>query len=444
MGTIQIWEKTVEAVQDKIGQQTFDRWFSPVKYLGLEGTIVTLEVPNRFYKEWIEEHYSSLLSSTLSLVCNNAITLKYKIYEEPPPPQPLIVPWQEVPKKHKSEILGVYLNKKYTFENFVVGECNRFASAASLAVADAPGKKYNPLFIYGGVGLGKTHLMQAIGNALIDRGEPVKILYMSTNQFMNEYVHAVRGGKISEFKKRNSAIDVLLIDDVQFIAGKESTQDELFHTFNTLYSMQKQIVFTSDRPPKEIGSITERLRSRFGMGLIADTEPPDIETKMAILLKKSEAEGIKLPEEVIAYLANKIKSNVRDLESCLIRLGAHASLSGRAITLEMTKQVLRDVILEDDKPLNANTIQKLVCDHFGVKVQDLKTHKKTKDIVIPRQVAMYLCKQLTDSSLSEIGKHFGGKDHSTVIHACKKVESRLQEDEDFKRKILFLEQKLKH
>jgi chromosomal replication initiator protein len=260
---------------------------------------------------------------------------------------------------------------------------------------------------------------------------------------MNEYIYAVRSGKITDFKKRNSELDVLLIDDVQFIAGKESTQDELFHTFNILYGFQRQIVFSSDRPPKEISSITERLRSRFGMGLITDIEPPDVETKVAILWKKSEAEGIMLPEEVIMYLAQKIKSNIRDLESCLIRLGAHSSLSGRPITLDMARSVLKDVIVEEEKPLNPSTIQKIVAEHFGVKTQDIKSKKRTKEIVIPRQISMYLCKRLTDYSLSDIGKDFGGKDHSTVIHACKQVEQRINKDEDFHRKVQYLIEKIK-
>ena len=443
MNTIQeIWNKTLDTLEEKIGKKTIDLWLKPIKLVDINGTDVILEVPNRFFKEWLEDNYYPLLSTTMQAYTQKKVDLKFTIAE-----QTVLLSSSEVDdaetRKKRSDRSGTFLNEKYNFENYVVGECNRFANATSNIVAEYPGKKYNPLFIYGGVGLGKTHLMHAIGNYILDKGSKTKILYMATNQFMNEYIYALRNGSISDFKKRNSELDILLIDDVQFLAGKESTQDELFHTFNTLYSAQKQIVFSSDRPPKEISSITERLRSRFGMGLIADIGPPDVETKMAILWKKSEAEGITLPEDVVVYLAANIKSNVRELESCLIRLGAYASLSGRAISLDMAKTILKDVIQEEEMPLNPGTIQKTVSEMFGIKVQDIKTKKRTKEIVIPRQVAMYLCKQLTDCSLADIGKHFGGKDHATVIHACKQIESRMKKDDDFKRKVDFLAQKIK-
>lgn len=438
----EIWNKTLEALEEQVGAKTLDLWFKPIKLVDINSTDVTLEVPNKFFKEWLEDNYYPLLSTTLQAYTKNRVYLKFTIAEKKIPPPSSSVKDEQAQKK-RSERTRVFLNEKYSFENFVVGECNRFANAVSNIVAEYPGKKYNPLFIYGGVGLGKTHLMHAIGNYILDKGSKIKLLYMATNQFMNEYIYALRNGTIADFKKRNSELDILLIDDVQFLAGKESTQDELFHTFNLLYSTQKQIVFSSDRPPKEISSITERLRSRFGMGLIADIGPPDVETKMAILWKKSEAEGITLPEDVVVYLAMNIKSNVRELESCLIRLGAYSSLSGRTISLDMAKSILKDVIQEEEMPLNPAAIQKTVSEMFGVKVQDIKTKKRTKEIVIPRQVAMYLCKQLTDCSLADIGKHFGGKDHATVIHACKQVETRMKKDDDFKRKVDYLTQKIK-
>ncbi|HLC16198.1 MAG TPA: chromosomal replication initiator protein DnaA [Thermodesulfovibrionia bacterium] len=437
----EIWNKTLDTLEQQIGTQTLDLWFKPIRLIDIKGADVTLEVPNRFFKEWIEDNYYPLLSTTMQIYTKNKVDIKFTLSEKATQPPSEI--GKSEAKRKQAEGAGIFLNEKYIFDNFVVGECNRFANAVSNIVAEYPGKKYNPLFIYGGVGLGKTHLMHAIGNYILDRGSKKKILYMATNQFMNEYIYALRNGTISEFKKRNSELEVLLIDDVQFLTGKESTQDELFHTFNTLYASQRQIVFSSDRPPKEISSITERLRSRFGMGLIADIGPPDVETKMAILWKKSEAEGINMPEDVVVYLAANIKSNVRELESCLIRLGAYSSLSGRPISLDMAKSILKDVIHQEEIQLNPGSIQKVVSELFGVKVQDIKTKKRTREIVIPRQIAMYLCKQLTDCSLADIGKQFGGKDHATVIHACKQVESRMKNEDDFKRKIEYLIQKIK-
>jgi chromosomal replication initiator protein len=298
------------------------------------------------------------------------------------------------------------------------------------------------LFIYGGVGLGKTHLLNAIGNSIIDRLPDVKLLYTPAEQFTNEFVYSMRNDRMNEFKEKYRTLDVLLIDDIQFIAGKGGTQEELFHTFNALYDSHKQIVFSSDRPPKDIFPITERLRSRFAMGLIADIQPPDVETKMAILSKKAEIEGIQLPEDVILYLSTKIKSNIRDLEACMIRLGAHSSLSGKAITLEMAKGVLKDIIQEEEKTLTIDFIQKKVCEYYGLKPQEIKAKKRTRDVAFPRQVAMYLCKTLTNSSLSDIGKNFGGKDHSTVIHACKLIEEKRKKDEEFNRKIDYLIKKI--
>jgi chromosomal replication initiator protein len=315
--------------------------------------------------------------------------------------------------------------------------------AAARAIADAPGKAYNPLFIYGGVGLGKTHLMNAIGNAIIDRKQDVKMLYAPAEQFTNEFVYSMRNDKMDAFKAKYRSLDVIIIDDVQFIAGKSGTQEELFHTFNALYDSQKQIVFSSDRPPKDISPITERLRSRFGMGLIADIQIPDVETKMAILGKKSEMEGIVLPEEVNYFLASKIKSNIRDLEACMIRLGAHSSLTGLVISVDMAKQVLKDLIHDDEKAMTVDYIQKVVCEYFGLKVQEIKAKRRTRDIAFPRQVAMYLSKSLTESSLSEIGKNFGGKDHSTVIHACKLIEERRKKDGEFDSKIEYLIKKIR-
>jgi chromosomal replication initiator protein len=285
--------------------------------------------------------------------------------------------------------------------------------------------------------------MQASGNFIIDKLHDINLLYIPAEQFTNEFVFSMRNNKMEEFKERYRNLDILLIDDIQFIAGKMGTQEELFHTFNALYNTHKQIVFSSDRPPKDISPITERLRSRFGMGLIADIQIPEIETKVAILEKKCEIEGIQLPSDVSFFLASKIKTNIRDLEACMIRLGAHSSLSGRTITVEMAKDVLKDLIQDEERPLSIESIQKTVCEYFGIKPHDIRAKKRTRDIAFPRQVAMYLCKALTDASLSEIGKNFGGKDHSTVIHACKQVEERRKKDDDFNRKIEYLIKKIK-
>jgi chromosomal replication initiator protein len=371
------------------------------------------------------------------------VSVKYKVFEKKDAPAIKKIETKQENRRVKLASRGIFLNPKFIFDAFVVGASNQFAHAASRAIADAPGRAYNPLFIYGGVGLGKTHLMNAIGNQIIDQQGKANLLYAPAEQFTNEFVYSMRNDKMDEFKAKYRKLDVLIIDDIQFIAGKSGTQEEMFHTFNALYDSHKQIVFSSDRPPKDISPITERLRSRFGMGLIADIQIPDVETKMAILGKKSEMEGIELPEDVNYFLASKVKSNIRDLEACMIRLGAHSSLTGKVISVDMAKDVLKDLIFDEQKALTVEYIQKTVCEYFGLKVQDIKAKKRTRDIAFPRQVAMYLSKQLTENSLNEIGKNFGGKDHSTVIHACKLIEERIQKDEEFEKKIDYLIKKIR-
>jgi chromosomal replication initiator protein len=330
---------------------------------------------------------------------------------------------------------GIYLNPKHTFENFVVGPSNQFAQAAAKSVSEAPGKTYNPLFIYGGVGLGKTHLINAIGNASIDRNPALSVIYVSSEQFTSEVVSAFRHSRIEEVKEKYRNLDMLLLDDIQFIANKQATQEEFFYTFNALYERQKQIVISSDRPPKEMTDVTDRLRSRFTMGLIADIQSPEIETKVAILFKKAAMERIDISEDVAYYLASKVKSNIRELEGCLVRLGAQSSLTGRPINVEMAKDILRDIIDEEVKPMTVDYIQKIVCEYFGLKLADIKAKKRTKEVALPRQIAMYITKQLTEMSLSDIGKGFGGKDHATVIYACKQVEEKRGKDDAFSRLI---------
>jgi len=443
MSIEEAWGKTVESIESKVGSQTFELWFRPIKLLELQNQNAVLEVPNRFFREWIDDHYPGLIAETLQRFLKKDVAVKFKVFEKTEDPAHRKIEKGREDRRVKLANRGIFLNPKFIFKTFVVGPSNQFAHAAAGAVANAPGKTYNPLFIYGGVGLGKTHLMNAIGNLVIDKQPDARMLYTPAEQFMNEFVFSMRNDRMDKFKDKYRNLDVLLIDDIQFIAGKSGTQEELFHTFNALYDTHKQIVFSSDRPPKDISPITERLRSRFGMGLIADIQLPDIETKMAILGKKAEIEGIDLPEDVISYLANGIKSNIRDLEACMIRLGAHSSLSGKEITIEMAKNVLKDLIYDEVKALSTDFIQKTVCEYYGLKPQEIKAKKRTRDIAFPRQVAMYLCKTLTDSSLSDIGKSFGGKDHSTVIHACKLIEKRRKDDEEFSKKVDYLIKKIK-
>lgn len=437
------WDKTLETIQEKIGSQTFDLWFRPIKFLSLKDQQLALEVPNKFFKEWIEDHFPMLISTTFSGLLKENVSVKYKVTEKK---ESIVLKKVEIKQENRRVKLakrGIFLNPKFTFESYVVGPSNQFAHAAAHAVADSPGNAYNPLFIYGGVGLGKTHLMNAIGNNIIDKNPDIKLMYARAEQFTNEFMNSIRNKKMESFKEKFRTFDVLLIDDIQFIAGKTATQDELFHTFNSLYDRHKQIIFSSDRSPRDISEITERLRSRFGMGLIADIQPPEVETKMAILGKKSELEGIHLPEDVSVLLATRIKSNVRDLEAAMIRLGAHSSLSGREITVEMARAILKDMIHDEEKALTVEHIQKIVCEYYGLKLPDIKAKKRTRDIAFPRQIAMHLCKTMTHSSLSDIGRKFGGKDHSTVIHACKLIEEQRKNDKDFNAKVEYLIKKLR-
>lgn len=443
MNIEEAWTKTIEAIGAKVGSQTFDLWFRPLKFIELQDQQITIEVPNKFFKEWIEDHYPALIPETAEKFLKKEVSVRFKVVDKKEDPALRKIETKQENRRAKLANRGIFLNPKFTFEAFVVGASNQFAHAAARAVADAPGKAYNPLFIFGGVGLGKTHLMNAIGNNIVDKQPGVKMMYAPAEQFTNEFVYSMRNDRMDEFKAKYRGLDVLLIDDIQFIAGKSGTQEEMFHTFNALYDSHKQIVFSSDRPPKDISPITERLRSRFGMGLIADIQLPDVETKMAILGKKSEMEGIQLPEDVGFFLASRIKSNIRDLEACMIRLGAHSSLTGKTISVEMTKEVLRDLIFEEEKALTVEYVLKNVCDYYGLKVQDIRARKRTRDIAFPRQIAMYLSKVLTDSSLSEIGKNFGGKDHSTVIHACKLIEERRKKDEELDKKIDYLTKKIR-
>ena len=442
----ELWPKVIDALRERVGQQNFDIWIKPIHFISREGERVELEVPNRFFKEWINEHYSLDLKEVISLFTHIPCQLQFLIRNEKMDgkdsiPQPL-PPHEQLAFR----TLEPPFNPKYTFDHFVVGASNQFAHAACLAVADVPAKNYNPLFIYGGVGLGKTHLLHAIGNHIVHHRilpDVRKICYISSEEFTNELINSLRYEKMDEFRNKFRRMDILLIDDIQFIAGKERTQAEFFHTFNSLYEARKQIVVTSDKFPKDIPNFEERLRSRFEWGLIADIQPPDIETKVAILRKKAETESIALPNDVAFFLASQIDSNIRILEGSLIRIGAFASLTKTPIDMQLAKEVLKNIIKPKDEYVSIETIQKVVSNHFNIKITDLKVKRKYKGFVLPRQVAMYLSRKLTHASLLEIGDKFGGKDHSTVLHSIKKVQEKMSQETSFKELIENLYNRIK-
>src|SRR5215207_6957243 len=433
-----IWDQILTRVETKVNRHSFYTWFKPTSFIADGGNSITVSVPNVLFKDWLTKHYSVVLSEALTEVRRPGASLVFVAeggvvppLREVDPPLPVVEPPppDEIVETPATAMGG--LNPRYTFDTFIVGPSNQFAHAACRAVAEAPSRSYNPLFIYGGVGLGKTHLMHAVGQYVLDHDPSLKLTYISSERFMNEMINAVRYDRILDFRERYRSVDVLLVDDIQFVSGKEGTQTEFFHTFNALYDAQKQIVLSSDRPPQEITNLEERLRSRFEWGLIADIQAPDIETKAAILKRKAEAEAVPLPDNVALYIAGRIKSNIRELEGSLIRLIAYASLIGREISLELTQEVLKNVIDQDDKAVTIESIQKYVADYYQLKVVDLKSRNNSKSIALPRQIAMYLCKTLTHASLPEIGRSFGGKHHTTVIHSIKKIEELRKRDADF-------------
>ena len=437
--TIQaLWERALARIETKVNRHSFYTWFKPTTLVRDDRTVLLLRVPNTLVREWLTKHYAGVLAEAFAEVGRPGVSFEFLTEDEleqaaPPPP----AHDEDAPASHDAEdspapVIGLSgLNSRYTFDTFVVGSSNQFAHAACRAVAEAPSRSYNPLYIYGGVGLGKTHMMHAIGQYVLTQAPQTRLTYISAERFMNEMINALRYERILEFRERYRSVDLLLVDDIQFISGKEGTQTEFFHTFNALYDASKQIVMTSDCPPHEIPQLEERLRSRFEWGLIADIQPPDIETKIAILKKKADAEGVPLPDNVALYIAGKIKSNIRELEGSLIRLVAYASLQGVEITLPLAQEVLKDVLITEERAVTIEIIQKFVADYYQLKVSELKSRNNSKSVAMPRQVAMYLCKQLTPSSLPEIGRAFGGKHHSTVIHSIRKVEDLRKKDGDF-------------
>jgi chromosomal replication initiator protein len=438
-------QKIIATLQTKISGINFNNWIKPATFKVEDDTLL-IEVPNKFIRDWITENYLHLIKYELFKIAGQERPIQFKISAGSLPAVeavPAAKPLEEaapVPARAKR---GEGLNSKYSFDNFVVGPSNQFCNAASKAVANLPALAYNPLFIYGGVGLGKTHLVSAVGLE-IQRSHPeLRVLYVHAEQFTNELINSIRYEKMFEFRKKyRESCDVLLMDDIQFIAGKERTQEEFFHTFNYLYESRRQVVVTSDRFPKDIPQLEERLRSRFEWGLIADIQAPDTETRVAILRKKAEADGIPLPSEVAMFLATYVRSNVRELEGSLIRLSAFASLSGNEINLDMAKEVLRDLLPDRSKHMTVESIQKLVADHFNLKIADLKSPRRLKVLTVPRQIAMYLCRKHVKSSFPELGMKFGGKDHSTVVHAVQKIERLLQKDLTLRNEISSLEKRL--
>jgi chromosomal replication initiator protein len=431
-----LWEQILARVETKVNRHSFYTWFKPTTFIGADSRTITVRVPNPLFKDWLTKHYSGLIAEALGEVQKPGLDVSF--VAEPHADAALVTMGggeESLPLETEAALAAgpgpAGLNPRYTFDTFIVGSSNQFAHAACRAVAEAPSRSYNPLFIYGGVGLGKTHLMHAVGQYVLRHDRSLKLTYISSERFMNEMINAVRYDRIIDFRERYRSVDVLLVDDIQFIAGKEATQNEFFHTFNALYDSQKQIVISSDCPPREIPSLEERLRSRFEWGLIADIQSPDLETKIAILKKKADAEAVPLPDNVAIYIASKIKSNIRELEGSLIRLIAYASLTGKELSLGLAQEVLKNIIDHDEKAVTIEIIQKHVADYYNLKLVDLKSRNNSKSVAKPRQIAMFLCKSLTHASLPEIGRSFGGKHHSTVIHSIRKVNEMRKKDGDF-------------
>ncbi len=462
MSEVNVWDSVLSAIEKRINHESFTTWFKPITYIGKEGELIHLGVPDRVFEDWILNNYRDVVDESLEEASLSGYSINFEVVNdttktdeikssvfksslrrdvapksEPAAPSTrqtqIVQSAMSMSNLTDSEIVNLPLNPKYSFETFVVGSCNQFAHAAALAVADSPSKTYNPLYIYGGVGLGKTHLMCAIGHRVKDQNRHLSLMYISAEKFMNELINAIRYDQTMAFREKYRSIDVLLIDDIQFIAGKERTQEEFFHTFNALYDGQKQIVISSDCPPREIPTLEERLHSRFEWGLIADIQPPDLETKIAILRKKAETEKIDLPDNVALFIGSKIKSNIRELEGSLVRLTALSSLKGESINLLLAQEALKNIVEEEERAITIETIQKVVADFYNLKVADLKSKTNSRNIAVPRQIAMYLCKTLTKASLPEIGREFGGKHHTTVMHSINKINDLYDQKGHFHR-----------
>lgn len=442
----QLWTKTLNIVKGELTEVSFNTWIKSIVPISIESDTIKLEVPNDFTRGILESRYKDLIINAIKLITSKKYKIEFLIFSEEISSESENLPNNMKKDKHNivvNDEMSSTLNPKYTFNSFVIGNSNRFAHAASLAVAEAPAKAYNPLFIYGGVGLGKTHLMHAIGHYILQNNPKSKVVYVSSEKFTNELINSIKDDKNVDFRNKYRNVDVLLIDDIQFIAGKERTQEEFFHTFNALYEADKQIILSSDRPPKEIPTLEDRLRSRFEWGLIADIQAPDFETRIAILKKKADVENLNIPNEVMVYIATKIKSNIRELEGALIRIVAYSSLTNKEISVDLAAEALKDIISnEQNKQVTIDLIQDIVANYFNLKVDELKSSRRTRNIAFPRQIAMYLSRKLTDMSLPKIGEEFGGRDHTTVIHAYEKISTNLKKDESLKNVINDLTKKI--
>ena len=438
----QVWEKTLNIIKPELTEVSFTTWIKPVEPVSLKNNKITLGVSNTFAKDILVSRYTTLIANAFKQITSNKYEVEFIVLSKEGS-----APFKERNNfdiSSPSEVSSLTnLNPKYTFDTFVIGNSNRFAHAASVAVAESPSKAYNPLFIYGGVGLGKTHLMHAIGDYILQNNPKTKVVYVSSETFTNELINSIRDDRNVDFRNRYRTMDVLLIDDIQFIAGKERTQEEFFHTFNTLHESNKQINISSDRPPKEIPTLEDRLRSRFEWGLIADIQPPDLETRIAILRKKAQMENVEIPNEIMVHIAKKIQSNIRELEGALIRIIAFSSLTNSEITVELASEALKELFSAKARQLNVDLIKETISDQFNIKLEDFNSKKRTRAISYPRQIAMYLSRELTDLSLPKIGEEFGGRDHTTVIHAYDKITKDIEEDAAFKEKIETIIKELK-
>lgn len=444
-----IWSAAQEHLRSMLSPDTYNLWFAPLRASEQDGNGILLEVANDFCEVWLKDNYMGLLQDVVALASGHQLQIKFKVATGNN--ASLAAP-QHLPEQAKSaELLperspanhDLNFNPKNTFETFVVGNNNNFAYAAALAVAQSPGKSYNPLFLYGGVGLGKTHLLHAIGQHVGGHKKGARVAYVSSEKFTNEYIDGIQNNQLAKFRKKYRQTDVLLIDDIQFLAGKERIQEEFFHTFNALHEAHKQIVLTCDRPASEIQNLEHRLVSRFEWGLVTDLQPPDVEMRLAILNKKAQLMGVQLPEEIIQFLANRIRTNIRRLEGALIRVASYAALTGKKLTLEVVEGLLREILHEEGRySINIETIQKKVAEHFDIRLADMTSKRRPENIAFPRQVAMFLSRQMTASSLSTIGEAFGGRDHGTVLHACRLVKDRMEVDPHVRQVVSYLEKQL--
>jgi chromosomal replication initiator protein len=442
-----IWAAAQQELRSMLSADIYSLWFSPLRAHELEEDFLVLEVANDFCELWLKQNYLGLVQEVLAKVTHKPMQVKFKVVTGK---TPALAENNSAAHKTKSADAApekngadITFNPKNTFESFVVGNNNNFAHAAAVAVAQAPGKSYNPLFLYGGVGLGKTHLLHAIGHHVASKKKGARIAYVSSEKFTNEYIDAIQNSRLVTFRKRYRQSDVLLIDDIQFLAGKERIQEEFFHTFNALHESHKQIVLTCDRPASEIQNLEQRLVSRFEWGLVTDLQPPDIETRLAILRKKADSMGVQLPAEILDFLAHRIRANIRRLEGALIRVASYASLTGRKLTLESVEHLLREVLHEEGRySINIEVIQKRVAEHFDIRLADMTSKRRPENIAFPRQIAMFLARQMTESSLNTIGEAFGGRDHGTVLHACRLVKDRMEIDPSIRQVVSYLEKQL--